>query len=96
MTRYFTKVSDVLLPGIRKGDRMPSCLRLVRELDRGDGWTMVEFEDDEAPADMEGCEVSPVLSSTAGRDTEHGPLNPRVVWISERVVESRPDNGATP
>jgi hypothetical protein len=82
VTRYFTKVDDGLLPDVRSGDNMPRGLRLVCEVEHdGRGWTLVEFEDDDAPSEMEGAEVE--LTISAEYD-EHG--NVARTSVSSRTV----------
>lgn len=90
MTRYFTKVADELLTAIREGiEPTPEGFRLIREVEvRPEGCTLVEFEDDGAPASMEGCVVCPTFTSSGSRIYEGGPAEPYRVWISGRYVES--------
>jgi hypothetical protein len=91
MTKYFTRVSDTFLSEILDGGRLPTGFRLVREVGPSDlGSTLVEFEDDAAPAHMEGCVVTPVFTRDGGRFSETSPTQLSRVWISARVVESRP------
>jgi hypothetical protein len=67
VTTYFTAVSNDLLPDLRQPDpqRMPAGLRLKREVgpivSPHGGMTLVEFEDDGAPADLAGRTVTPVM-----------------------------------
>ena len=82
MTRYFTKVADELLPVLRSGDNMPRGLRLLAEVERaGPGYTLVEFEDDDAPANLEGAEVTPTISVEYDK---RGHVAHR--WVSGRLV----------
>lgn len=82
MTRYFTKVSDEVLDVIRDPDNLPRGLRLLGEIERAQpGWTLVEFEDDDAPPEMEGAEVEPTISVEHYKDGAS-----RRLWISARTV----------
>ena len=84
MTRCFTKVADELLPELRS-DLMPAELHLIAEIGPSDpGMTLVEFEDDEAPAELAGCTVCPVVQAEY-RDGKV--VRTRVL---ERYVEARP------
>lgn len=80
MTRYFTQVSNDLLVELLAGSCEPAGLRVVREVRRDPQWTVVEFEDDGAPPEMEGQHISPSVSR--GDDGR--------IWVSERYVNSRP------
>lgn len=76
MTLYFTAVSNELLPALRSGENMPACLRVKREVgpilapDPG-AWTLVEFEDDEAPPELAGRTVTPTIQATFA---DHGEM----------------------
>lgn len=88
MTRYYSHVSNDVLPELRS-ELMPAGLRLVAEVRPGDypHTTLVEVEDDDAPADLAGCTVSPTISAEY--------RNGKVIrtWVSERTVEARPEAG---
>lgn len=87
MTRYFTKVADEMMPLVRDGERLPSCLRLVREVrPDGPGVTLVEFEDDEAPDWLSGRTVEPIITRETAEVHEGGPVFSGRIWISERIV----------
>ncbi len=79
--RYFTKVADDLLPAIRDPDNIGRCgLTLIREVERRPGgWTLVEFEDAEAPPELEGKVVTPNISRSG--------YDPEAIWISDRWVD---------
>lgn len=66
MTSYFTAVSNELLADFRT-DLMPDGFRLKREVGRilspHAGMTLVEFEDDEAPPELDGRTVTPTFQS---------------------------------
>lgn len=74
MTTYLTAVSNDLLPDLRSGERMPATLRLRREvgpiLQPGAGMTLVEFEDDDAPAELAGRVVTPTIQAHYNDDGE--------------------------
>lgn len=83
MPRYFTRVADEMLPVICDGASLPDGLRLRRMVDGlGDGYTLVEFEDDNAPAWTQGRRVT--LSITADYD-DHGDV------VSSRITNYEPD-----
>jgi len=67
LVAYFTAVSNELLPALRSGEEMPACLRLKREVapivSPYGGMTLVEFEDDDAPAELAGRTVTPTIQS---------------------------------
>lgn len=68
MTLYFTAVSNELLPALRSGEHVPATLRLKREVGPilspyPDVMTLVEFDDDEAPAELSGRTVTPTFES---------------------------------
>jgi hypothetical protein len=65
---YFTAVSNELLSDLRSGGQLPAVLRLKREVgpivsQYGEGMTLVEFEDDEAPPELAGRTVTPTILS---------------------------------
>lgn len=89
MTLYFTAVSNDLLSVLRAGKGMPACLRLRREIGPvlspvpRPGWTLVEFEDDEAPPEMAGRMVTPTIRGTRVGGLLHTTVVSRDVEIEE-------------
>jgi hypothetical protein len=68
MTAYYTAVANDLLPAIRSGERMPAALHLKREIGPivapfSGQMTLVEFEDDEAPAELMYRTVTPTIQA---------------------------------
>ena len=86
--RYYTKVSNEMLPHVAQlGPR--AGLHLVGKLGVVDQyWTMCLLEDDGAEAWMNGCEVTPTIMRTAGRQYPDGPDEPERLWISDRHLET--------
>jgi hypothetical protein len=83
VTTYFTAVSNGLLPDLRTGERMPAGFRLKREVgpivSPHPAMTLVEFEDDEAPAELTGRTVTPTFKSHYNEQGE----------LTHTTVESR-------
>jgi len=84
--RYYVVVANELLPAIRENHphHVPECMRFVQEIGPGDpGTTLVEFDDDNAPAELAGRMVQPWFQSHYdGR----GNITHVTVLSRERVV----------
>ena len=67
MTAYFTAVSNDLLSDLHSSERMPAGFRLKRVvgpiLSPYAGMTLVEFDDDDAPAELAGRTVTPAIQA---------------------------------
>jgi hypothetical protein len=68
MTTYRTKVSLEMLAWW-KPEWMPATLRIVSVADQepGENWRIVTFEDDQAPARLEGQLVTPLMEPRGDR-----------------------------
>lgn len=88
MTRYLTVVDDGLLPQLRSGEGLPSGFRLVAEVGKlappHHGATLAEFEDDGAPAELEGRVVTPTFQAHYGNGVTSVPTR---TTITAREVD---------
>jgi|HubBroStandDraft_2_1064218.scaffolds.fasta_scaffold40520_2 hypothetical protein len=97
MTRYQVPVADELLeqrPWLPvEGFRLVSADGPYND---DPDVTLCTFDDDNAPADLEGCIVEPVFRRTGGRMSEDEPVQPfRTVIMSRSVLKRPGTEGAT-
>jgi hypothetical protein len=75
MSRYTTWIDPALMEYFRGDGYLPDGMRMVRELDTDEhgGAVKVELDDDQAPAELDGRDVTLMFSQDGtGRVIVHG------------------------